>query len=101
MIRRYIFVKYMIKFTFQNRECNTTSMNKIRVKELRQVVEMAFKQMSVMSSKDANVKMFKEWNDNVHRALEPILWEICCNTYTMLKEQHPSQGHSDGMRGFK
>ena len=66
-------VKYMGKFTFQNCEWITTSVNKIRVKELHQVVEMAFKQMSVMSSKDANVKMFREWNDNVHRALEPIL----------------------------
>jgi len=47
-------IKYMGKFTFQIHEWNTSSVDKI--KELRQVVDMAFKQMSVMPSKDANAK---------------------------------------------
>jgi len=66
----------------------------------RQAVDMAFKQleMSVMPSRDANAETFKKWNDNVHRA-NLILWEICCDAYTMWKIEHPKQG--DGVRDFK
>jgi len=87
----------MEKFTFHNREWNTTSVDKI--KELRQVVDMAFKQISLMPNKDTNAKTLRKWKENVHRTLEPILWAICCNTYTMWKIKHPSQ--VDGVRDLK
>jgi len=39
-------IKYKGKVTVQNRDWNTTSVDKI--KELRQVVDMAFEQMSAL-----------------------------------------------------
>jgi len=56
---------------------------------------MAFtsqQRMTEMPSKDTNVDAFMEWTDKIHRALKPVLWEICCDTYTMFKVEHPNQG---------
>jgi len=64
-------IKYKGKVTVQNRDWNTTSVDKI--KELRQVVDMAFEQMSALWNKDADAESFKKWNNNVHRALQPTL----------------------------
>jgi len=62
------------KITFQNREWNQTSVDKI--KELGQVADMAFKSqqwMTEMPSKDTDVDAFMEWTDQIHRILKPIL----------------------------
>jgi len=86
--------------TFQTRVCNNTSVDKI--KELREVVDAAFKsqqRISEMPSKDTDVDAFMEWTDQIHYALQPILCEKCCDTYTMFEMEHPNQG--GGVRGFK
>ena len=73
-----------------------------KIKELRQVADMDFKsqqRMTEMPSKGANVDAFMKWTYKIHCTLEPILWEVCCDTHTMFKIEHPSQG--DEVRGFK
>jgi len=93
-------LQYTGKFTFQDRELNKTSVDKIH--ELRQVADMAFKSdehLTEMPGKDTGEDAFTEWTDKIHRALEPILWEVCSDTYTMFKIQHPNYG--DGVRDFK
>jgi len=86
--------------TFQNCEWNKTSVDKI--KKLRQVADMAFKsqqRMTEMPTKDSDVDAFIKWTYKIHCTLEPILWEVCCDIYTMFKIEHPNQG--DEVRGFK
>ena len=63
---------------------------------------MAFKsqeQMIEMPGKDTGEDAFTEWTTKMHHALKPILWEVCSDTYTMFKIQHPN--HGNGVRDFK
>jgi len=93
-------LKYKGKFNFQERDWNKTSVNKF--KELRQVALMAFKSqpnMTKMPGKESSEDAFKEWTAKLHRGLKPILWEVCSDTYTMFKIEHPD--HSNGVRDFK
>jgi len=85
-------LKYQGKFNFHNRECNKTSVDKI--KELRQVVDMALKSQQKMievPSKDTNVDAFMKLTDKIYCALKPILWEICCGSYNMFKIEIPTK----------
>ena len=73
-----------------------------KIKELRRVTNMAFKsqeRMTEMPSKNTDEDAFTEWTDKIHRALKPILWEMCSDTYTIFKTEHPNQG--DEGRDFK
>jgi len=93
-------LQYKGKFTFQDRELNKTSVDKI--KELCKVADMAFKsqeRMTEMPSKDTNEDTFTEWTDKIHRATKPILRKTCSDTYTMFKIEHPNQ--RDTVRAFK
>jgi len=93
-------LEYKEKFNFQNRDWNKTSVDKL--KELRQVALMAFKSqdnMTEMPGKEPGKDAFKKWTAKLHRALKPILWEVCSNTYTMFKIEHPN--HCNGVRDFK
>ena len=93
-------LEYKAKFNFQNRDWNKTIVDKL--KELRQVALMAFKSqdnMTEMPGKEPGKDAFKKWTAKLHRALKPILWEVCSNTYTMFKIEHPD--HGNGVRDFK
>ena len=73
-----------------------------KLKELRQVALMAFKSqdnMTEMPGKESGEDAFKKLTEKLHRALKPILWEICSDTYTMFKIEHPD--HGNGVRDFK
>ena len=52
-----------------------------------------------MPGKDTSEDAFKEWTAKMHRALKPILWEVCFDTYTMFKIEHPD--HCNGVHDFK
>ena len=54
--------------------------------------------MTEMPGKDTDEDAFTEWTDKIHRALTPILWEVCSDTYTMFKIICPNQG--DGVCDF-
>ena len=41
--------------------------------------------------KDINVNTFMDLMDKVHHAHNPILWTICCNTYTMCMDTSKTQ----------
>ena len=87
-------LEYKGKFNFQNRDWNKPSVDKL--KELRQVVLMAFKSqdnMTEMPAKESGEDEFKKWTAKLHRALKPILWEVCSDTYTMFKIEHPDHGN--------
>jgi len=49
--------------------------------------------------KDTSEDAFKESTAYLHRALKPILWEVCSDTYTMFKIEHSD--HGNGLRDFK
>jgi len=86
-------LQYKGKFTFQDREWNKTSVDKIR--EMCQVALMAFKSQekkTEMPGKDTGEDAFTEWTDKLHRVLRHILWEVFSDTYTMFKIQHPDHG---------
>ena len=73
-----------------------------KLKELRQVALMAFKSqdnMTEMLGKESGEDAFQKWTAKLHCALKPILWEICSDTYTMFKIEHPD--HRNGVRDFK
>jgi len=73
-----------------------------KLKELCQVALMAFKSqhnMTEMPGKESGEDAFKEWTAKLHRALKLILLEVCSDTYTMLKIEHPD--HGNGVRDFK
>ena len=89
-----------MEFNFQNRDWNKTSVDKL--KELRQVVLMAFKSqdnITEMPGKDSGEDAFKKRTAKMHRALKPILCEVCSDTYTMFKIDHPD--HGNGVSDFK
>jgi len=93
-------LEYKGKFTFQDRECNKTIVDKL--KELRQVALMAFKSQHIiteMPGKESGENAFNEWTAKLHHALKPILWEVCSDTYTMFKIEHSD--HGNGVRDFK
>jgi len=93
-------LEYKGKFNFQNQDWNKTRVDKF--KELRQVALMAFKSqdnITEMPGKEAGEDAFKRWTAKLHRALKPILWEVCSDTYTMFKIEHPV--HGNGVRDFK
>ena len=74
-----------------------------KLKELRQVALMAFKShdnMTEMPGKESGEDAFKRWTAKLHRALKPILWEVCSDTYTMFKIEHP-EPVGNGVRDFK
>jgi len=73
-----------------------------KIRELRQVALIAFKsqeQMTEIPCKDTDDDAFMEWTAKMQRALQPILCEVCSDTYTMFKIQHPNYGN--GVRDFK
>ena len=93
-------LEYKGKFNFQTRDWNKTSVDKF--KELRQVALMAFKSqdnITEMPGKESGEDACKKWTAKLHRALKPILWEVCSDTYTMFKIEHPD--HGNGVRDFK
>ena len=93
-------LEYKGKFNFQEQDWNKTSVNKL--KELLQVAPMAIKSqqnMTEMPGKESGEDAFKKWTAQLHRALKPILWEICSTAYTMFKMEHPD--HGNGVRDFK
>ena len=95
-------LQYKGEFTFQDQEWNKTSVDKI--KELRQVALMAFKsqeQMTEMPGKVTSEDAFTEWTTKMHRPLKLILRlrEVCSDTYTIFKIQHPN--HGDGVCDYK
>jgi len=93
-------LQYKGKFTLKDREWNKMSVDKIR--ELRQVALMAFKsqdKVTEMPGEDTSEDAFTEWTANLHSTLKTILCEVCSDTYTMFKIQHPD--HSNGVRDFK
>ena len=76
------------------------SVNKL--KELRQVALMAFKSkdnITEMPGKESGEDAFKNWTAKLHSALKPIPCEVCSDTYTMFKIEHPD--HGNGVRDFK
>jgi len=90
-------LEYKGKFNFQNRDWNKTSVDKL--KELRQVALMAFKSQdnsTEMPGKESGEDAFKKWTAKLHCALKPILWEVCSDTYTVFKIEHPD--HDKGVR---
>jgi len=93
-------LEYKGKFNFQTRDWNKTSVDKL--KELRQVALMALKSqdnITEMPGKESGEDAFKKWTAKLHRALKPILWEVCSDTYTMFKIEHPD--HGNGVGDFK
>jgi len=93
-------LEYKKKFNFQNRDWNKMSVDKL--KELRQVALMAFKSqdnITEMPGKESGEDAFKKWTAKLHSALKPILCEVCSDTYTMFKIEHPD--HSNGVHDFK
>jgi len=93
-------LEYKGKFNFQNRDWNKISVDKL--KELRQVALMAFKSqdnITEMPGKESGEDAFKKWTAKLHCALKPILWEVCSDTYTVCKIEHPD--HGNRVRDFK
>jgi len=69
---------------------------------VRKVALMTFKsrqKMTEMPGKDTSEDAFKEWTAKMHRTLKPILWEVCSDTYTMFKIEHPD--HFNEVHDFK
>jgi len=70
---------------------NKTSVDMI--KELRKVVDHGFKSQAKLPQMPKNDgKTFEARIRKAHCALQLILCEICCDTYTIWKIEHPEMG---------
>jgi len=89
-------LEYKGEFNFQDLEWNKTSVDNLE--ELHQVALLAFKSqhnMTEMPGKESGEDAFNDWT----ATLKPILWEVCSDTCTMFKIEHPDYGN--GVRDFK
>jgi len=57
-----------------------------RINKLRKVADVAFKSQTKLPTMSKNDDVsFEAWIGQTHRALQPILRETCCDTYTTWK----------------